>query len=81
MFMLVGMRKSGGKQPFGREMADAYKRGQPLPQLVEIDLSDDDNLSKLKRLILHMTQFHSRDRVRMDRVRATLAQLLIGDHD
>ena len=58
MFAVESKRKSK-QEIFGREMAERFHKGQPMPALVQIDDSDEGIIVQLKKLISTMTTFES----------------------
>ena len=46
----------------GREMVNAFRKGEPIPAVVEIGANDDPEMKAIKHLILQMTEYCSTDR-------------------
>ena len=57
---------------FGREMANMFQKGQPLPNLVHKVYSDSNVISQLKTLISEMTMLESNYRRKIDDVEKQL---------
>ena len=43
-------------------MVNAFRRGEPIPAIVEIGANDDPEIKAIKHLILQMTRYRSMDR-------------------
>ena len=67
-------RRRNKSSIFGRDMAEAFRDGEPMPEIVAIEESDSDSDRKLKRLILDMVAFDGSERPFIEEVRQRIGK-------
>ena len=72
---LVANRRRNKSSIFGRDMAEAFRDGEPMPEIVAFEESDSDSDRNMKRLILDMVAFDGSERPPIEEVRECLGKL------
>ena len=70
------MRQGQAEEGLGKEMYEAFKNGEEIPQ-ADVEITDDDppEVRRMKELIVEMTAYEASGRPTIQQVLAVLAEL------